>query len=472
MIPQFNPLSSFYPLSLFANGEPGFWLDPSDFSTMYQTSDGVTPVTAVEQPVGLILDKSQGLVLGSELVTNGDFSNGTTGWTAGVNNTLSVVSGACKSITTSANGAFFGQSFAVVAGKTYKFQFDSISDGTSLAAYACLGTANGISNRYPGASIAFGTQRTFYYLSPNTETIWIWFYGGVGQPANNYILIDNVSCKSLAGAHYYQSTAGVRPVLSGRVNGISKTENLAVSPWIKTGGITSATATTAPDGTSTAFAVLCAANSTAHQMYQLSVIAGTQVTNYVIAKQGTVPWLAVNFDSSATVDGAFFNLATGTKGTVAAGTTATIDPHPLYSGWYICTVTRTYTSANHYFGIEVHTADNQAAAYAAAGTETVLVWHPDLRPTDQATGLIPTYQRVNTSTDYDTAGFPLYLSSNGTQWMQCATQDYTGVNKIMICAGVRKISDAALAVVFELSPRLHRITARYCCLPRTQQRQT
>jgi len=48
----------FSPLALFAAGEQGIWLDPSDFSTMFQDSAGTTPVTAVGQPVGLIRDKS------------------------------------------------------------------------------------------------------------------------------------------------------------------------------------------------------------------------------------------------------------------------------------------------------------------------------------------------------------------------------------------------------------------------------
>lgn len=43
---------------LFGSGEQGFWYDPSDFSTMYQDSAGTTPVTAVGQPVGKILDIS------------------------------------------------------------------------------------------------------------------------------------------------------------------------------------------------------------------------------------------------------------------------------------------------------------------------------------------------------------------------------------------------------------------------------
>jgi hypothetical protein len=44
--------------NLFFNAEQGVWYDPSDFSTLFQDSAGTTPVTAVEQPVGKILDKS------------------------------------------------------------------------------------------------------------------------------------------------------------------------------------------------------------------------------------------------------------------------------------------------------------------------------------------------------------------------------------------------------------------------------
>lgn len=36
----------------------GAWLDPSDLSTLYQDAAGTTPVTAVELPVGKMLDKS------------------------------------------------------------------------------------------------------------------------------------------------------------------------------------------------------------------------------------------------------------------------------------------------------------------------------------------------------------------------------------------------------------------------------
>lgn len=50
--------SSASPAALFVNGEVGVWFDPSDLTTLFQDSAGVTPVTAPNQPVGLMLDKS------------------------------------------------------------------------------------------------------------------------------------------------------------------------------------------------------------------------------------------------------------------------------------------------------------------------------------------------------------------------------------------------------------------------------
>jgi hypothetical protein len=54
----FNRAVAFAPLALFASGEQGVWYDPSDYSSMFQDAAGTTPVTGLEQPVGLLLDKS------------------------------------------------------------------------------------------------------------------------------------------------------------------------------------------------------------------------------------------------------------------------------------------------------------------------------------------------------------------------------------------------------------------------------
>jgi len=106
---------------MLARTEKGIWYDPSDLTTLYQDAAGTTPVTAVGQPVGLMLDQSKGLVLGPELVTNGDFSSGSNWTRIGTGGTVAI-SGGVASVTSVA-GSFevigYSQSIPVVSGKTY-----------------------------------------------------------------------------------------------------------------------------------------------------------------------------------------------------------------------------------------------------------------------------------------------------------------------------------------------------------------
>lgn len=49
--------------AMFNNGEQGFFYNPSDITTLYQDSTGISKVTNTGQPVGLLLDKSKGIEL-------------------------------------------------------------------------------------------------------------------------------------------------------------------------------------------------------------------------------------------------------------------------------------------------------------------------------------------------------------------------------------------------------------------------
>ena len=424
MIPQFNPLSSFYPLSLFANGEPGFWLDPSDFSAMYQDAAGTTAVTAVEQPVGLILDKSQGLVLGAELVTTYVASGAFGNW-----NGMSLAGGVLTTSGAPVNG--YSAQVPVTASAMYKVVLPSASvpvGGTW--SYVVSWSANGVSYSGQVMTAAIGSL-SFYFLAPATATkceVTIQRTGASSGGATDTCTFNGFSVKKIAGTHYYQSTAGVRPVLSARVNRLIATENFASASWAATFGGTGTGGYTktpnynaAPDGTQTACRL------------QLTIGAGTASIDYC----GMYQTLGASY---ANQSGTWWIKSNTTPATI----TFVASQKTITTAWQQFTVSQ----AIQYFQLAIAGNDGSTK------TVDISVWHPDCRDTDQASGLIPTYQRVNTSTDYDTAGFPLYLSGNGTQWMQCAAQDYTGVNKMLVCAGVRKLSDAGSAMVVELSASL------------------
>lgn len=207
------------PSELFRQSEVGVWYDPSDFSTMYQDSAGTTPVTAVEQPVGLLLDKSKGLVLGAELVTNGDFSNGTTGWTARAGKaTISVVSGELEVVAIAADAQVAdGLSFPSTSGRLYRVTGTMRSAATNIAAnsarVATIGTTV-----YAHKNVASnGTQTPFDFIVTATASSISLELGvaslGVWGTSGDKAYFDNISVKELPGQHSKQAAAAARPVL-------------------------------------------------------------------------------------------------------------------------------------------------------------------------------------------------------------------------------------------------------------------
>jgi hypothetical protein len=321
--------ASFSPASLFAAGEPGVWYDPSDFSTMFQDSAGITPVTAVEQPVGLLLDKSQGLVLGPEIFSS--FTS--TGlWT---------VSGSTYSISSAASNTDLRVDFIGTVGKRYVISFTASGVSGSLIFYPLTST--------PAASIVNGTNVT--RVLANTGGFIIRAVTGASAT------VSNISVKELPGNHATQATSASRPVLSARVNLLLATAALS------TQSVTTAAAT-----------------------YTLSFTGAGTVT-----------------------------LSGTATGTYSAGTNS-----------FVCT----------------------------AGTLTLTVvgsvTTADLRVTNDGVGL-PAYQAVVTSTDYDTTGFPYYLRFDGSDDSMATNTITPGIDKAQVFAGVRKLSDAAQAVVAEMS---------------------
>ena len=202
------------PASLFANGEVGAWYDPSQINTLFQDSIGTTPVTAAGQPVGLMLDKSQGLVLGSELVVNGTFvTDSNWALNASPGGTYSI-SGGILTVTRTVGFTAVAQAINFVAGKTYKISAQArLVSGSGQAAFI-IRTGNDTfsptraSAFFSPPSGSFATY-SWYYTSAITETAFLQI--GVGT-AVGVIDFDNVTLKSVAGNHATQSTSTQRPI--------------------------------------------------------------------------------------------------------------------------------------------------------------------------------------------------------------------------------------------------------------------
>ena len=355
----------------------GAWFDPEDMSTMYQDSTGTTPVTAVEQPVGLMLDKSRGMMLGAEEVPV-DYLSNTLLWTV-TNGTSQAAEG---KITFTASGG--GTLLVIISGsssgfKQGKYRITGLSQGITVDRYFMGRAINNTAT--VGDQTCVGYQR-------NAELFAFIVYS---PPVGATFSIEQLSVRELYGYHATQSITASRPVLSARYNLLTKTEDFSDAVWAKqAAGTATAPVVTnnygvAPDGSITAARL------------QLALNGGTTTTDRSCLLQ-----------QPALISGAAYASTFWVKSNTAqsyvvqqrlgmAAQNITID-----QTWRAYTYSQTAASDNtHWLALR--------GAQGTSDSADILIWHPQLVI---GTTLGP-YQRVNTATDYDSVGFPKYIKAEG-----------------------------------------------------------
>jgi hypothetical protein len=141
---------------------------------------------------GMYLDS---VVYGEELVTNGGFSDGTTGWSAAYQSTISVVNGALR-VTSTNNNPYATQDVVVEAGKEYAVTLDSLTKtGGSVRVF--FGSETGLAKMDLGThGLDQDTSRVFF-VAATTGVLNIQLVGS-SMSAGDYFDIDNVSVKEAA----------------------------------------------------------------------------------------------------------------------------------------------------------------------------------------------------------------------------------------------------------------------------------
>ena len=386
--------SSYQPiLSTFANAFKAAF--PSH--TLYQDSQGVTPVTAVGQPVGLMLDKSEGLAQGPELVTNGDFSNGTNNWNAASSGVGTIVDGQLVITSTQPddNAYAFSQSMPVVAGKFYKVSGELVAyTGSNMQIR--VGASNTSSSYGVIESNSVGTGFKSIVVQPTSSILFITLYGfGPGDSAT----FDNVSVTELQGSHATQPTSTKRPIYARHPEGgirnlLNYTEQFDNGYWSKGADIITPNAAIAPDGTQTADKFVAANNNSTHE-FNFGNNFGTSVfVQSIYAKAGEYSFLFINGVGNS--DFTWFNLFNGTVETVSS-LHSNVTMTPAGDGWYRCSVTVTGSNAGAGFGAS---AVNGLYAYQGNGTSGIYMWGAQLEEATEASN----YQKRVTDIDVTESG--------------------------------------------------------------------
>lgn len=319
--------------------------------------------------------------------------------------------------------------------------------------------------KYIAAMFASGEQGAWYDPS-DLSTMYQDAAGtipvtAVGQP------VGKILDKSGRGNHATQSTTASRPTLSARVNLLTKTEQFNDAAWLKTNATIAANAVVAPDGTTTADTFIPGAgtvfgsssgvyfNSLNYFSQGVSVAAATykyrlrvKYAGYDRAQLRVSESSSLGGTNQAITRVLLSNGAVLTQAGTGNLTNATAACARTDDGW--CDITLTFTSGaaqTLYFGIWAW----NTTAITSDGVKGLHIWGADLRVANESANL-PTYQRVNTNTDYDTAGFPYYLLFDGVDdSLVTANINFSATDKMTVLTADHSAWDNATRVITGLS---------------------
>lgn len=394
---------------------------------MFQDAIGSLPVYLPGQgqtdpPVGLVLDRRDGLARSAEVWDDSRFVP--TGES-------SRISAGVYRIYSSA-GAYSGvgiSGYALTAGRWYEVTFNVDSIATIGGGIQVEGAVT-----YSIQTTGFKRQ---IVMASGTQVIIKRASGAVDYQ------ISNVSFKPLNGNHAYQATTASRPTLSARYNLLTNT-NFS--------GAVSGSPGTAPTGWSLAFnagSIDSVVPIASDYAIAFSAVLGREVITQSFTAAANTTY-SCSFDILAN-SGMSLLYITGFTGAPAGSSLAYFADGAAVTSGYVPTAGQR---------VEVRLAISTTAGTPAwrlgAGapgnvTGSVTVARPDIRVTGDGVG-IPLYQRVVDANTYDTAGFPLFLKLDGIDdWLLTAAIDFSGSDKLVVAATLRKLTDAARGTVLELT---------------------
>jgi hypothetical protein len=362
-------------------------------ATLYQDTAGTTPVTTTGQSVGLMLDKSKGLVLGSELQATG-FTGVVGTATAATYNTATGEGTATR--VDGSNRSFVR--FTTTATSLYRLTIQNT--GSTVLAI--------------GATVSVGTiaaGQTVTFIAGQGTDISI-FANSNGTTATFTV----TTVKELPGNHAVQATTANRPIygvhpFGGRRNLLTFTEQFDNAAWAKTAATVTANADVAPDGTMTADTI-AGTGSDGRVLASINITGGVSYTFSV--------WLRADTPTTASING------------VNTGSTVNVTTE-----WQRFSTTQSWPSDALRFpgvrGVDLG--------------ESVYAWGAQLETGSTATA----YQRVTDQYNVTEAGVSSvsYLFFDGVNDSLATPTITPGVDKAQVFAGVRKLSDAASGAIVE-----------------------
>lgn len=395
----------------------------------------------------------RGTGFGGELVTNGTFANGTTGWTAGADATLSA-----------ADRMMRVERSAVTGATHYAYQ-----DVTVSANVPYVGRVARIVGRgSPSAGVFLSSGNTGQSLGTSSG-LFVASAAPTASPLRIYA--DNSAASGvLAGDYYNLSYASVSrcALVDNGTNLLQRSDEFDNAYWTKTAVTVSANAVTSPEGTAIADGIFETTATSAHTVNSSNATISSAVADYsfscALGFQVGRQWayLQIVESTGGHACTAYFNVQTGVVGTTSSGANwnnLRSFITPMGNGWFYCTIVARKLSAatalSAYVGIA---SANGTASYTGVAVNEIAAFRGTLAQSSFPTRLIQTTSAASTGTAQ--TGNGLYLkgltvSSSGL----LLPEDFFEINGELKQANAGLNADAAGLAFLQFEPGLIRSPA-------------
>lgn len=380
---------------------------------LFQDSAGTTPVAEVEQPVGLMLDKSRGAYWQDKFISAAAAGAITINGNGAVSPSGRSVT--CTCTTNGTYGVSLANVKAAAAGEAHQIVLSITSQSSPGRLYVDFG----------GVSLFIdppANKKQLFAIPTDTVTP-LRLYMLSGLVAQTFE-VEIVGVKAVPGSHATQPTSTARPVLSARVNLLLKSEELASAQWAKTGTGTASVPVVTDNYLGNVGETRIQMSRGAGNTLSDNANASTTSGAVLIGQQATA-----SFQIKATSGGEVGKIVGYRQVGAANYTTVT-----LGADWTTVVNSETAATTNGYMeiGLRGTTGSSSSADFV-------------IRRIQVEPGAVASkYQRVNSATDYETVGFPKYLKFDGVDdFMATAAVNFSGTDKMTVWDGVRALQSAA-----------------------------
>jgi hypothetical protein len=278
-------------------------------------------------------------VLGAELVTNGDFADGSANWGNYINGSSTIVFTDVATLNIDASNSNVGiyQENVFTSGKQYKIVLKMKASSSFDAEILETQQASTIST-IGSVSLTTSYQNfTFYFTATGSNDIFIHRKFSAAS-ANQSITIDNVSVKevitnNIPRIDYTGGGFGKLLLEPQRTNLITQSEYYGGSEWTKASVSITSNSIISPDGTLSGSLMTITGGVSDQRIYTNITYSGTNVVS-IFAKASDSKWLSIRIGNNTNK---WYDLENGILGgSTLTGGYVDADIQDYGNGWYRC----------------------------------------------------------------------------------------------------------------------------------------